>query len=299
MTHFSRRYATASPVLMVPTQPYYQTQLSAGTFGRYHSVHMNHKITTETPMLPSSVRSAGRKRSLAEASTNLEPDVNPTLAVDSLEDWANGVGMVLIRSANTHSADASKQPDSFMHRSSDLNQKVEQDNQIYRPELRSHKSQRLDQTTQKTSPPCSTLHQPPRKSSQESIPSAICHDALAIDNLTIHLGIGWRRISGDEHIQAAARGWARFIENNFGLARVRICLESKSLQSYLIQASNGYFLFAENLRQGRMVSPTAEGAIKNLQFSPPIFEGPELAFLAVGGNECVDTFADAAMVLDS
>ncbi|KAG5930507.1 hypothetical protein E4U42_000428 [Claviceps africana] len=297
MTHFPRQFATASPVLMVSSQPYYQTQLPAGTFGRYHSIHMNHKITTETPMLPSPVRGTGRKRSLDEASINLEPDPNSTLAVDSLEDWANEVGMALIRSGNSHVTGASNQTDSLMHLGSNVKQRAKQDVQIDRPELRIHKSQRLDRTTQKT--PCSILHQPASKSSLGDISSTISHDALAIDNFTLHLGIGWRRISGDEHIQAAARGWARFIENNFGLARVRICLESKGLQSYLIEASNGYFLFAENLRQGRLVSPTAEGALKNLQSLPPVFEGPELAFLAPRGDELVDSFVDAAMVLDS
>jgi len=297
MTHFPSQYATASPVLMVSSQSYYQTQLSAATFGRHHSLHMNHK-TTETPMLPGPVRSAGRKRSRDEASINLEPDLCPTPAVDSLEDWANEVGMVLIRSANTHVADAKNHPDSFMHRSSDVNQKAKQDFQIHRFEPRNQKSQRLDRTTQ-NSPLYSTLHQPTHKSSPGNLSSSDCHDALVIDDFTVHLGIGWRSISGDEHIQAAARGWARFIENNFGLARVRICLESKGLQSYLIEASSGYFLFAENLRQGRLVSPTAEGALKNLQSSPPIFEGPELAFLAANGNERVDTFVDVAMVLDS
>ncbi|KAG6018314.1 hypothetical protein E4U43_004456 [Claviceps pusilla] len=259
---------------------------------------MNHKNTAEPPMPPSPVRSAGRKRSRDEASTNLEPDLDPTLAVESMEDWANGVGMDLIRPASSHVADTSTQPDTFMHRSSDVNQKDKQDLQIHRPELRSHKSQRLDRTTQ-ISPLCSTQHQPAPQSSPGDIPSSVCHDALVIDNFTVHLGIGWRSISGDEHIQAAARGWARFIEINFGLAKVRICLESKGLQSYLVEASSGYFLFAENLRQGRLVSPTAEGALKNLQFSPPVFEGPELPVLANRDDKCVDPFVDATMVLDS
>ncbi|KAG5953962.1 hypothetical protein E4U53_005955 [Claviceps sorghi] len=259
---------------------------------------MNHKVTTETPMLPSPVRGSGRKRSLDEASINLEPDPNSTLTVDSPEDWANGVGMALIRSANSHVPGASNQTDSLMHLSSNVIQKAKQEVQIDRPELRSHKSQRLDQPTQKA-PLCSTLHEPAPKSAPGDISSAICHDALVIDNFTVHLGIGWRSISGDEHIQAAARGWARFIENNFGLAGVRICLESKGLQSYLIEASNGYFLFAENLRHGRLVSSTAEGALKNLQSSPPVFEGLELALLASRGDEFIDSSVDAAMVLDS
>ncbi|KAG6001802.1 hypothetical protein E4U21_003791 [Claviceps maximensis] len=260
---------------------------------------MNHKFTAGNPMLPESVRSAGRKRSRDEASINIEPDLNPTLAVDSLGDWANGVGMVVIRSANHHIVtDINTQPDSFMHQSSDVNHKVGQDLQIHRTELRSHKSQRLNQTTQNP-PLCSTLHQPAPNSPAGNVASAVCPDALSIDNFTFNLGIGWSSISADEHIQAAARGWARFIENNFGLGRVRICLESKGLQSYLIEASNGYFLFAEDLRQGRLVSTTVEGTLKNLQCLPPVFEGPELAFQAARTDEGFDTSVDAAMNLDS
>lgn len=99
---------------------------------------------------------------------------------------------------------------------------------------------------------------------------------LIIDNCTVHLGIGWRRISDDEHIQAAARGWARFIENHFALCNVRMCLESRGLQSYLVEAAEGFFLFTEDLRCGRLVSRTVDRALHNLQKSPPVFDGPEI-----------------------
>jgi len=101
------------------------------------------------------------------------------------------------------------------------------------------------------------------------------NEGPTIDNFTLHLGIGWRRISEDEHIQAAARGWARFIENHFPISNARILLESNGLQSYLVEANEGFFLFAENLRQGQLVSQTAEGALQNLQCSPPRFDGME------------------------
>ncbi|KAG6018671.1 hypothetical protein E4U19_007773 [Claviceps sp. Clav32 group G5] len=258
---------------------------------------MNHNIITEISMQPSPGRLVGSKRSRDEASINLEPEFHTALAVDPPKDSTHGVGKVVIHPANSHVVNASTQSCTLMQRSSDEHQRAEHDLQTHQPVSRNHKTQRLDRTTHKT-PLRSTMYQPASLFLPENVSSANAHDALVIDNFTVHLGIGWRRISGDEHIQAAARGWARFIENNFGLEKVRICLESKGLQSYLIEASSGYFLFAEDLRQGRLVSPTAEGALINLQLSPPIFEGPELEFMAPPKNNCIDMSADSTMVLD-
>jgi hypothetical protein len=101
-----------------------------------------------------------------------------------------------------------------------------------------------------------------------------------VDDFTLQLGIGWRRVGNDENIQAAARGWAKFIENHYPISNVIIRLESKGLQSYLVEASEGYFLFDENLRNGRLVSTTGEGALQNLKSNPPVFEGPETMMAA-------------------
>jgi hypothetical protein len=101
-------------------------------------------------------------------------------------------------------------------------------------------------------------------------------DQPVIDDFTVHLGIGWRRISEDVDIQAAARGWARYIENHYPISSVKICLESKGLQSYLVEAAEGYFLFSENLRHGRLVGRDVSAALRNLQTSPPAFEGEEM-----------------------
>ena len=137
--------------------------------------------------------------------------------------------------------------------------------------FRSHKSQRMDSgvsidaaismTMKSASSGATTSKQSP----VNSVP--------VIDDFTLYLGIGWRKLSGDEGIQAAARGWARYIENHYPVTNVHIRLESKSLQSYLVEASEGFFLFAENLRQGRLVSTSVEGVLRNLQTSPPTFDG--------------------------
>ena len=135
-----------------------------------------------------------------------------------------------------------------------------------RPVLRSHKSQRLDQAAIAQSYLAKT------GGIADGVP-----DIPVVDDFTLHLGIGWRRISQDVDIQAAARGWARYIENHYPLSAVTIRLESKGLQSYLVEAAEGYFLFAENLRHGRLVGHDVGTAIANLQTSPPSFAGEEMA----------------------
>jgi hypothetical protein len=61
--------------------------------------------------------------------------------------------------------------------------------------------------------------------SSDSITQAV------IGNPTVHLDIGWSRISDNEHIQATARGWARYIENHFLVTNPKIRLESLGLKS--------------------------------------------------------------------
>ncbi|CAD6503442.1 BgTH12-03106 [Blumeria graminis f. sp. triticale] len=95
-----------------------------------------------------------------------------------------------------------------------------------------------------------------------------------IDSFTRHLGIGWSSLSDtDPETQAATRGWIKFIENHFPLSNVRIQLRSKGLASYLIESNEGYFLFGEDLKQGRLVSVNLEKTWINLQGACPIFEG--------------------------
>lgn len=294
MADFVRQYSTVSPVLAIPPQPYYQTQLSAGTYGRRHQMPMS--FNSAASALATPARSAGRKRSHDEASMNLKSEPQGAVAMVSQEDWVYGEGMVLIKPGQGYVADASSQTGTWLEEKRDQDHQAKQQIDACQSEIRSHKSQRLDHGPNGASLHCTDKY-------NSSALEESCHlvanrsDALVIDNFTVHLGIGWRKLSNEEHIQAAARGWARFIENNFNLSKVRICLESKGLQSYLVEAIDGYYLFAENLRHGRLVSRTAEGALQNLQPSPPKFEGPELDIVA-GLQQPSEVLADSAMAID-
>jgi len=229
---------------------------------------------------------AGRKRSRDEAAVNLDPPeklVEPRAIQDAEDEWVYGPGMTLIKKSAGYVTDAGSQSGTWVEdraakdeaRKAEAALLAQEQLAQSRPSLRSHKSQRLDMTTSTNA----DEKLPSRRSSptrEATNPMTASSDSLAqpiVDNFTVHLGIGWSRISEDGHIQAAARGWARYIENHYPVTNAKILLESRGLQSYLVEASEGFFLFAENLRQGRLVSATPEGALQNLKASPPVFEG--------------------------
>ncbi|KAI0190336.1 hypothetical protein F4808DRAFT_453869 [Astrocystis sublimbata] len=287
MSFFQR---TSSPVLtMAPSAP-------QGAFGMPSFPHQSSSFSRVQPMGPSSRFSqfaspapstAGRKRSRDEAGVNLDVEEAKLETIEPVkepeDEWVYGEGMVLIKSPSSYVANAGSQSGTWLEEKSSAaeqrrNEEARAINQQARPSLRSSKSQRLDMNAA-TLP--GTENQGSRRSPVRDVNPSASTPGLStdvssqpiIDNFTLHLGIGWRRISEDEHIQAAARGWARYIENHFPVTNAQIQLESKGLQSYLVEASEGYFLFAEDLRQGQLVSRSIEQTFANLKSTPPVFEG--------------------------
>jgi len=103
-----------------------------------------------------------------------------------------------------------------------------------------------------------------------------------LDPATQLLGVGWKLIGKDEDMQAAAKGWARYIDNHYAsLANAELVLKSEGHQAYLVSATNmnegtqGFYLFAEDLNEGKLVAETWDVCIRNLQTSSPVFEGQE------------------------
>lgn len=240
---------------------------------------------------PALSQTAGRKRSRDEADINLDVEEAKLATIEPVkepeDEWVYGEGMVLIKKSSAYVTDAGSQSGTWLEDKTSAtearrNQEARALNGQDRPSLRSHKSQRLDMNALSMGANESKTGRSSPRRDQLNITATTAgsnadnQNQPFIDNLALHLGIGWRRISDDEHIQAAARGWARYIENHFPVTNVQIQLESKGLQSYLVEASEGYFLFAENLRQGQLVSRDLNQAVRNLQVSPPVFEGAEV-----------------------
>jgi hypothetical protein len=228
---------------------------------------------------------AGRKRSRDEAAVNLDPPekVAPVPIKETEEEWIYGEGMTLVKAGSGYVADAGSQSGTWVEEQAAIAaaQKAEADQLAQdqlaqtRPSLRSNKSQRLQASDSFAPDQKDPLN---RSSPARDLANPLTAGTPAqpvIDDFTLHLGIGWSRISEDEHMQAAARGWAKFIENHFAISDAKIRLQSLGLQSYLVEANEGYFLFAEDLRHGQLVSTNPERALQNLKTSPPTFDSPE------------------------
>lgn len=145
--------------------------------------------------------------------------------------------------------------------------------QDFRPRMPTRKSVRLDATVPL-----------PR---QDDIAAAVAPasppkmlpDQPEIDDYTVALGIGWTKIASDDpDTQAAARGWVKYIENHYPrhVHGAEILSKSKGLNAYLVGCNEGFFLFSENLLEGRMVARDWQTCIQNLRVHPVEYEGPEI-----------------------
>lgn len=308
MPSFDRVYAS-SPVLSMPPQAAHQVSLGK-QFLQYQGDSLSQSASWRAQLVRT-CSAAGRKRSRDEASVNLDPPeklVEPPVVKEPEDEWIYGPGMTLIKKSAGYVTDAASQSGTWVEeraaeeeaRKAEAAILVQEQLAQSRPSLRSHKSQRLDMTTSNHG----DERFPSRRSSptrESANPMTASSDSLAqpiVDNFTLHLGIGWSRISEDSHIQAAARGWARYIENHYPVSNAKILLESRGLQSYLVEATEGYFLFAENLRQGRLVSATPEGALQNLKTSPPVFDGLATMDASEASQKPLDPAAAASVEMD-
>lgn len=283
MPSFDRVYGS-SPVLAMSPQAIHQSSLSKSFLQHQQQAMSLGKPVSWPAQLVRTSTVAGRKRSRDEAAVNLDPPekvVEAPVIKEAEDEWVYGPGMTLIKKSAGYVADASSQSGTWVEEKAAQEQArkteaallAQQQLSQSRPSLRSHKSQRLEMRA------LSSERFPARSPAREAAnPHSASSDSITqpiVDDFTFHLGIGWSRISDDEHIQAAARGWARYIENHYPVTNAKVLLESRGLQSYLVEATEGYFLFAENLRQGRLVSKLADQALQNLKSSPPAFDGLE------------------------
>ena len=101
-------------------------------------------------------------------------------------------------------------------------------------------------------------------------PRATVADPI-IDEYTHLLGIGWTNVGETSDVAAMTRGYARFIVNHYPLTDVEILAKSKGLKAYLVNSSEGYFLFKEDLESGQLIARTWEDTLVNLQYSPVRF----------------------------
>lgn len=224
-----------------------------------------------------------RKRSRDETAFDLGDDgsyfhaaeVNPPAPIP--EEPIYGEGMVLINPSTGQALTADSQTGTWFEEKSDfdsLKREVEAAN--FRPKLpTSRKSMRLSQSSIKAGLEAFSATTAPANAPASPPKTATTHPE--IDEATMALGIGWTRISSDEGIQTAARGWARYLENHYArhVHGAEILLQSNGLNAYLVGCQEGFYLFSENLLEGQLVSRTWDGCLTNLRAQPMAFEGEQ------------------------
>lgn len=129
-----------------------------------------------------------------------------------------------------------------------------------RPVFKSQKSARLvSSNTRSEAVTVSPLSPPPR-----AMP-----DAPIIDDVTVALGIGWRRVA-----EPQANAYKRIIENKHQLQRVTVIAFWNSQSAYLAQAyydegpTSAFFLLDERFEEGRRVGCSWEETLHKLRGQP-------------------------------
>lgn len=196
-------------------------------------------------------------------------DVNPPDPIP--EEPIYGEGMVLLNPSTGRALSAETQTGTWYEDKVD-EEALAKKEAAERPKMPiGRKSARLSQSSIRA-----TLDQP-NGSAPASPPKST--PTAEIDEATIALGIGWTKMtSEDPDLQAAARGWARYLEVHYSghIRGAEILLKNRSLDAYLVGCQEGFFLFTEDLLQGQLVGSTWETTLQNLRAQPIQFEGAEI-----------------------
>lgn len=320
-------YYASSPVLVMPPQPpapfFPQSHLNSSS--QYPSQHFHqhqHQSTHQRPMriprLPrckklvglvprhtSLVSAAGRKRGREDEPENQGHDegLSNTNLSESLlvQNIAGSHGLIASSTQSTNTSSTEVKLDQT--RPSETEKPA-------RPDFVSRKSQRLFATAD---PVDVVARHDPSITIAPNVSSAAHVQDAPIDEASLVLGIGWTKISGDASLEAAARGWARYIQNNFALDAAEILLHNKGNGSYVVKAFVGcaerYCLFTEDLRQYKYLADASGVPADNaqaalhcmlqtpLQLVDPVAEllSPSQEHQQPFSTVCIDVPMDAAI----
>ncbi|KAI9827126.1 MAG: hypothetical protein M1819_007017 [Sarea resinae] len=262
-THFS-----SSPVLALPRQhaPHHLADVMASSpitrTSPFDHASFSATPTRVSPKPIAPFTNPSRKRSRDET---LSPvDAQPAASYFDRASTHSSSATTVINGMNT----GPSQPRKISFSRTNPPDHITLSSEHPRPVITPRKSQRLDLAAASSASISSISTGSPPKSGTPTDPFA--------NDFTLVLGIGWTRLSDDESMQAAARGWAKYIENHYPLSDANILLRSNGLNSYLVRATQGFFLFSDDLSEGRFVGATWEKALPNLQARPVVFEGDVL-----------------------
>ncbi|KAL9014166.1 MAG: hypothetical protein Q9173_001180 [Seirophora scorigena] len=92
---------------------------------------------------------------------------------------------------------------------------------------------------------------------------SLAPEELTQAQLVAQLGVGWDP-SKDSHWQAAALGWARYIEKTFPLKNVKV-LAKHTDGNHLVKATDGLYMFDENMTVGALIGKSWGECVKELR----------------------------------
>ncbi|KAI9737381.1 MAG: hypothetical protein M1834_009535 [Cirrosporium novae-zelandiae] len=237
----------------------------------HHTSPQHHFSSYRSSTLSTPTKANPRKRSRDESDIDHEPrhthtfpPLPPKPAV--VEKPIYGEGMTLLNPSTGLAISAESQTGTWYEEKSEAAARATAlDN---RPAFPSRKSQRLDASA----PGPDDITSAVSLSQPEIAPKSSPNDPT-VDESTILLGVGWTRLSSDADMQAAARGWAKYIEHHYAIRAPTIMLKSRGLNAYLVSSEEGFYLFKEDLLEGQLVSTTWSGCLRNLRSVPLVFDG--------------------------
>lgn len=242
-------YASSPVVGIPPTEPnqYFASShyADATAIGQTPGASGNSFLPTPGSIPPTPGSLAGRKRSRGDitAPDDEEEQLDPgyRAAVESqFGSWAG--------------EQAERKPFELSH--------------IKRPSVSSRKSQRRDAGTC-DSDDLAQLVLPPsiREATAEPL----------IDEATRVLGISWTRMDSTDVLRIHQAAYSKWIQNHYpGLRDVVIWFENSAIPGYLVQAQNvyngqeGYYIFSEDLTEGRLVTTEPEQLVPRLKMLPAL-----------------------------
>jgi len=221
---------------------------------------------------PSRKRSRDETASETAEAENQYLPVNPPEPIP--EEPIYGEGMVLLDPRTGRALAAETQTGTWYEEKVEQEAVARQEAAAARPKIPvGRKSARLSQSSMRTGLDMPNPSMSAPASPLKSTPTA------EVDEATIALGIGWSKMSSeDPDLQAASRGWARYLEVHYSgqVHGAEILLKNRTMDAYLVGCQEGFFLFAEDLLRGQLVGRTWDTALSNLRSQPIQFEGTEV-----------------------
>jgi len=134
-------------------------------------------------------------------------------------------------------------------------------NKSARPDVVARKSQRMFGASSPTEQSSSKL-----TAVMGPINDGVDTSDLAIDQLNLILGIGWKRLPDEQ--TDAVRGWERYIFNHYNVGSPTILLQNEGLHAYLVRTQNSperFWLFKDDLSACQYIGDSENEVITSLQ----------------------------------